>query len=503
MFLTVQLILLLYQAAQGFLTTTPPESSIGEVRTEAECVIGDQQNNANKDGMDEVSLLRLESRTLGNHEFLPWMWSPYWWPYNVAAPKAAQAEEQTEEEIMHDIEIEENDMGIAGWKPWDLETYGKMILAEAARYSGKKHDPLLDDEPWDKWNSDIVEESGYKMLPRVYSFGAGGSVHDGPWESRIRPGTSKCIPGARVVQESKAYVTRDGDKQLRWDIFAGWFSGYHHSLLDVLKLHERPGDWDVIDCDSDPHNGRDSTLWPLDDRPKDIKYRELTKYMEPLMAHGAYHVSMNMTLVKMKRKLIRLPYLLFFCEAAYAYDPRGIQAAAHYVRWRWVGYSMSINFFGLCLTANGLPRNNDFCNKLQTKKSYAMSLVQHPTSLNCVLVFRGTKSEASLEDNLLYSTEEHRSFCGHDVSPVVEAHLPQLVEAPAYHFSVKPKMRKCSSIWATGHSLGGTCAESFIGCAHQKLAPGEKGYSDYSKIHWGDVETSRLNEDIQIDDRIH
>lgn len=148
-----------------------------------------------------------------------------------------------------------------------------------------------------------------------------------------------------------------------------------------------------------------------------------------------------------------------------------------------------------------------------------MFLMQNPNSLECVLTFQGTIDADDWWANFQFSADR---FCG-----LVEEdencdatfgtcsvrkprgafahwgfaeHLRNIVRTDQFQTNIRPKLGKCSSVYATGHSLGGSAAALFAACVSQRLQPGDFGYEqDYQHMFWT-KETPALIEGAAVAD---
>jgi len=157
--------------------------------------------------------------------------------------------------------------------------------------------------------------------------------------------------------------------------------------------------------------------------------------------------------------------------------------------------------WGLVATAYH-PGNDD---KYQGEQ--VAHLMQHPTSLECVLSFQGTASINGWVTDFHFFPDR---FCGlededEDDCPAVRVPPPSpcpvknprssfvhsgfrnrllaMMSVPGFR-SIKESLPSCAKVTVTGHSLGGAAAELFTACASKAPREGEYGYEDYRKMAW-------------------
>jgi hypothetical protein len=104
-------------------------------------------------------------------------------------------------------------------------------------------------------------------------------------------------------------------------------------------------------------------------------------------------------------------------------------------------------------------------------------LYQQPETLECVVVFQGT---TVVLDWLANFDIQPWSFCGFGkVHKGFRAKMLRMTAGMDWRQVLLPKLKKCSSVAATGHSLGGAIAELWSSCANKAIKPGESGYAEH------------------------
>jgi len=110
-------------------------------------------------------------------------------------------------------------------------------------------------------------------------------------------------------------------------------------------------------------------------------------------------------------------------------------------------------------------------------------LMQNPSSLECFLTFRGSKSFQDWTGNLQIRKVD---FCGlpQKVHNGFRNNLKGIVASADWQQKIRPALPACSKVYAVGHSLGGITAQFLAACAAQAPVSGQKGYEDYALIGW-------------------
>jgi len=177
--------------------------------------------------------------------------------------------------------------------------------------------------------------------------------------------------------------------------------------------------------------------------------------------------------------------------------------------------------WGLVATAHH-PGNED-----KHQEEQVAHLLQHPTSLECVLTFQGTGG--TLDGWLTDAHFFPDRFCGlededEDDCPAIRVPPPSPcpVKNPRSSFvhsgfrnrllammstqgfrSIKRSLPSCAKLTVGGHSLGAAVSELFTACASNAPQEGEYGYEDYRNMSWRKGVPKKLPLIRECDPSIH
>jgi len=114
-------------------------------------------------------------------------------------------------------------------------------------------------------------------------------------------------------------------------------------------------------------------------------------------------------------------------------------------------------------------------------------LIQHPSTLDCVVTFQYTMSLADWWNNLAILS---KSFCGRSekVHGGLANALSLTINSTEWQANIRPNLKYCSKVITVGHSQGGAQAELFAACVNQN--PNSNGA--YNSIKWTRATPKRL-----------
>jgi len=105
-------------------------------------------------------------------------------------------------------------------------------------------------------------------------------------------------------------------------------------------------------------------------------------------------------------------------------------------------------------------------------------LLQDPASLRCIVTFEGSDTPSDFVTDAAVVRVE---FCGLPmmVHTGFRNELRRMVGSSQWQSEIRPKLGKCSSVDAVGHSLGGATASLFAACVDWQT-----GSEDYQMMSW-------------------
>lgn len=114
-------------------------------------------------------------------------------------------------------------------------------------------------------------------------------------------------------------------------------------------------------------------------------------------------------------------------------------------------------------------------------------LIQHPSTLDCVLTFQYTMTRADWWNNLAIVS---KSFCGRaeKVHGGLANALKLTVNSTEWQANIRPNLKYCAKVISVGHSQGAAQAELFAACVNQN--PNNDG--SYNSIKWTRATPKRL-----------
>jgi hypothetical protein len=113
----------------------------------------------------------------------------------------------------------------------------------------------------------------------------------------------------------------------------------------------------------------------------------------------------------------------------------------------------------------------------------ASHLIQHETTKACYITFEGS---TEFDDWRLNAQIGRTDFCGLEqrVHTGFAQATMRITTTEAFQNNVRPRLGRCSSVEAVGHSLGGAMASLFTACAHNTVSEGDDGFDEYKYIEW-------------------
>jgi len=114
-------------------------------------------------------------------------------------------------------------------------------------------------------------------------------------------------------------------------------------------------------------------------------------------------------------------------------------------------------------------------------------LMQDPVSLRCILTFEGSDTPSDFVTDAALKRVE---FCGLPMSVHLgfRNELRRIVGGYQFQNRIRPKLGKCSSVDAVGHSLGGAVASLFAACVDW-----QNGSDDNQMMSWTTEAPAKLS----------
>eukprot|EP00747_Dinoflagellata_sp_TGD_P160365 gnl/TRDRNA2_/TRDRNA2_177974_c0_seq3.p1 gnl/TRDRNA2_/TRDRNA2_177974_c0~~gnl/TRDRNA2_/TRDRNA2_177974_c0_seq3.p1 ORF type:complete len:658 (+),score=54.17 gnl/TRDRNA2_/TRDRNA2_177974_c0_seq3:126-1976(+) len=206
-----------------------------------------------------------------------------------------------------------------------------------------------------------------------------------------------------------------------------------------------------------------------------------TSNPDMFVLHQAYDTALDRTWMAPEEASLAMLYYLTAVQ--YLLYLPVFDAAARMIGWNPVAHAVVDLTVPDCMNEHGLPKSHLYkCRTAMNNEFQLMSLIQHPATLNCLLVFKGTSSAREDDYNKAHFHVPAKRYCGNRVHPGLVSHLKRVIGLPAFQDMRKYLLPKCRNVGATGHSLGGSDASVFLGCLHTGGQGDAK--ADYDDISW-------------------
>lgn len=292
----------------------------------------------------------------------------------------------------------------------------------------------------------------------IFAYAAPGTAQPGLQNPRGGP----CFPGVRTAAVKKQWFGQEADTATT---ITGVL-GFRHPYMDfkLLDLKDPSGKNKFYRCDSEvPNRPRGTSKIALHDRDG---YANATQDLD--LGWG------------------RLLFDLAKIGIPESYNRNRTSANANAKKYGW-------NLIGSAVDKGG--------SGLYVGEQVS-HLFQKPSTKECMLTFEGS---SSFEDWTANFNVQKRPFCGYsdatawiaeddDVSVLGAGQslvhkgfadaLMQIVRNSGWQSDVRPKLKSCSKVYVTGHSLGAAQAELFGACVNSAPKPGQDGYEHYQYIGW-------------------
>jgi len=290
-------------------------------------------------------------------------------------------------------------------------------------------------------------------VAELYTFGALGV---GPFVDKTRE--TGCFKGVRVWTEDDGPPWADFAERVTQPPFAT--EAFKHAKTSVLSLRKDKATY--IDCDKlakqkQTEPGADiATLPQVRTYIPSLNLHWITGYCERMgwLAEGKL-VATGDDLPHATLNGARVQALLV--EAVYKHTCSTVEAFMQEKTpsWRMVYFKMMTDFFW------DLDQ---------------VALFQEKKTENCALIMEGSDNGFEIFTTNLDLRDS--KYCGFDV---VKGTVDELRELLEHSWSeLRPMLSKCKKVTVSGHSLGGSMAEMFTGCANS----GRTEDPDYKKQSW-------------------
>lgn len=296
----------------------------------------------------------------------------------------------------------------------------------------------------------LVDSSAFRVKPKrkgqrappqidgIFAFAAAAPSDD----PLVNPRGGPCFPGIRSANVKQQWFGQEADTAT--------------TILGVLGFRHPLMDFKLVDLKDASKN----TLYRCASEGEEVGNRPRGLSKIALHDRELYRAAMeNMDLGwgDLMRYLtnIGLP-------ESYNYDRNSANANAQQYGWKVIGSAV-----------------DEGSDKVGRSVSH---LFQNPGSKECMLTFQGSTEPEDWTANLEL---EKVPFCGYPgVHKGFARALMKMVKASEWQSDVRPNFSKCSKVYVTGHSQGGSEAELFGACVQKAPSQGQDGYDDYKHIGW-------------------
>jgi len=306
-----------------------------------------------------------------------------------------------------------------------------------------------------KGTSDTETDSSRGKVDLLYTYGAPGPASPSLRNSLRSDG---CFPGVRAWA-GRGYGftgTSDAVPQVTWSL------GYRHNWMTSEDFDVR-GDYEI----------RTKTC------SQESEYEPRTRVVDAILHLRTYYINVAHSKSEAFGNLTDLATVgSYFDDSAY------MKARTEALGWRYVDTASAP---GGQIT--GGPQQ--------------VHLLQHPSTLECMITFQGSDSAGDWQANLDAGKSHFCGFvdedetCTHQFGGMCEVkrvgnsfvhkgfrdHLRRMIRSSEFQNKIRPKLGNCPKLTVAGHSLGGAMSSLFTGCMNRAPRPGQYGYeTDYKYI---------------------
>eukprot|EP00747_Dinoflagellata_sp_TGD_P147165 gnl/TRDRNA2_/TRDRNA2_176775_c0_seq6.p1 gnl/TRDRNA2_/TRDRNA2_176775_c0~~gnl/TRDRNA2_/TRDRNA2_176775_c0_seq6.p1 ORF type:complete len:1010 (+),score=125.97 gnl/TRDRNA2_/TRDRNA2_176775_c0_seq6:72-3101(+) len=281
---------------------------------------------------------------------------------------------------------------------------------------------------------------------------------------------------------------------------------FKHAYMNAIQVQTDETGLYVKQCDPNSNKERWNQLteWPLSGTSDEQMMGVASSNPDMFMLHTAYSKVLDRRWFT--PELAGYNLLYYFCQIMYFGRPAIFVAGTKMMGWNYIMSSTKPLPDEDCMNKHGYPKAHlQKCRLLMKKELFIIHLIQHPKTLNCIVAFRGSLTEADWDKNEWHFKFPATDFCGKKVHKGYDAHLKELLFDKAYQH-MRTYLPKCRNVAAIGHSLGAATVEMFMGCIHTGGAGAAK--ADWDKMAWNTNSTPGLlpvmnDTDLDCDPVLH